>query len=752
MGSRNTPRYRFYVFLLLTVAGLAAHGWSLDDGLFFDDHWHRTQYANSDWSFNGLLEAATIDPERFVSHWWQDESIRWIYARPVSVLAAKTIYQASGGSPVALHAFSLMLHILGAFLVYLLCWKLTRRQFWSVAGGLLFIVYSHSIFAVGWLAAQNTVLQTVLCIAALLCYLKATGLNLFPYLNRSANDEVGFAEKVGYSDSGLISNVDVIPPLRVGWFAGSLLLWMLAVLSRENALVLPVIMMAFDGAFGGKAWLKRRWKGYFVYALTGLVFVIWRLVFYYHPLPEFYFRRPEGLGDVSWLIAKLMHYLTAVVWLSPLTVGPTGRYAPFAEATGDCVLMAGILLVLGGGYWLACRRARGFWIWPLWILLAVLPVVPVMATPHSGYMPAVGFAVGMILGPALHDRLKPGKRCVSKYVAIWFLVATTTYMPIYRILWDSVNASEDLTIARIMQQPPPSKATEVFLINVPFVNVYAQLHLKEALQERGIQREWPFHCHVLAYTPSNTLRNEQPVHIRQIDRYSFSLSIEGRPYFSGALGRFLIGAMREQGRFQQGEVIEGEHFDVEIVRADDRGVREMLFRFHEPLGSPQYCFYVTGQDRAAARYCFAEDMGKDRGIDTVEAGQIPVELQDVAARLQQGQSVDWSSLLALTIHADGESARMARQALRPVVLYLSRTLAAPFSCRAETRSEGQWLERGQWWERHVEEESVATLLKTRGSLGDLRERRDMLFTVIDIAKKVICTDLYLTGKQFPGPK
>ena len=121
----------------------------------------------------------------------------------------------------------------------------------------------------------------------------------------------------------------------------------------------------------------------------------------------------------------------------------------------------------------------------MWILLSLLPVVPVFAAPHSAYMPAVGFAVAMIIGPALREEIRPtwiGRW--SPKVAIWFLIATTTYMPIYHTFWSSVQTAEQLTIAQMVAAPPQSGTTDVFLINVPFLNIYTRLHLAEELSRR----------------------------------------------------------------------------------------------------------------------------------------------------------------------------------------------------------------------------------------------------------------------------
>jgi len=633
-----SKKYSIVLGLALIGATAAAHGWSLGDGLFFDDHWHRSQYENDAWSWRFLLDATTIEPGPLIDAWWEDPErpISWHYFRPFSVLLAKLVYHCTGGSVKALHALSVLLHLAAAFMVHHLCLRMTRRRFWSVVGALLFVVYSHSVYAVGWLAAQNAVLMTTLMLGALLCYLRASGLNLYagmPAKTRGPQPSTA-ADATGRSGAA-------IPPLKWRSFLAAVGLWCLAIASRENAVVLLPLAAAFDLAFGGWRHVRARWPIHVILAAIAAAFVCWRLVYFDYPIPDFYLRRPDGPAYVLWAMVKLMHYLTAAVWLSPLMFGPTLRYNPLIEVPGDCLLMFVILAVMSTGYYLACRRARGYWIWPLWLVLAVLPVVPVMATPHSGYLPGVGFAVAMILGPALRREIRPvsiGR--ASPAVAIWFLIATTTYVPIYRTMWRSVLAAERLTVAQIVASPPDPEATDLFFINLPFVNVYIRLHLGEVWQAPpGKAHPGPasdFRCHVLTYS-SNVLKMEQRCRIEQLDAHRFSVSIpQGRPYFSGAMGRFLIEAMRGGRRLEQGEVIadEGGLFDVTVKEVDDEGVRKIEFRFQEPLASSKYCFYVTTGGHEAARVHFwgPDELRSLRGRDLLAAAvEQAAQREDFAA-------------------------------------------------------------------------------------------------------------------------
>ncbi len=119
-----------------------------------DDHWHRLRLAENDWSFSALLEAATIQPDRFIDTWWQEKPVSWHYLRPFAILVAKSVYHLSDGSVKAWHAVSIVVHWLNTLLIYQLALWLTRRRLWSLVAGLLFVVYSHNVYAVAWLAAR----------------------------------------------------------------------------------------------------------------------------------------------------------------------------------------------------------------------------------------------------------------------------------------------------------------------------------------------------------------------------------------------------------------------------------------------------------------------------------------------------------------------------------------------------------------------------------------------------------------------
>jgi len=766
--------YWLWVLLLVAIATLLAHGHALTDGLLLDDHLHRLRLADHEWSWAGLLKATTIAPETFMHAWWQEKSYSWHYVRPVAVLVAKIVYHLSGGNVKAWHAISILLHFANALMVCLLAFKLTRSRFWSLVGALLFVVYSHSVYAVAWLAAQNTILQTTLTLAALLCYLRASRLDIHA---------APPPPSTGPRPTAAVAS------LHRGWLAGALILWGLALLSRENAVMLPVFWLAFDAAFGGRAHLWNRRHVHIAAGLLAAAFLVWRVLLFDHPMPDFYFQRPrgDGLGYVGWLLVQWMYYLTASVWLSPMTIGPGARFEPLREVPGDVILMVAILATLGLAYWAATRRARGWWIWPGWILLAVLPVVPVIATPHSGYLPSVGFAIGMVLGPGLRRQLHPGaggRWCAA--VALWFLIATTIYLPIYRPMWYSFLAAERATVQRILLDPPPAQARELFFINLPFVNIYAPLVLRHAWDLDGVPESsadrrmflgplpetvrldsppaGDFRCHVLTYAP-NVLRMDVPCTLKQLDPYRFTVSIEQRPWFSGALGRFLVEGMRVSGPLQAGQIVPGsarnanaDLFDVAVLRADDRGVWELEFTFHRPLASEEFCFYLGTSASSATRIRFTGPGRPPEVLPTAHHTFVePLDIEQAARTFEQGQVEAGTALLAAAVSGTPELAERAKATFRRIAAPFLEAQASPVrpGPTAATRPDedaNRWADLLAWWQQHVDAKTYARFQRERNHFRHLRAVRDRLFGIRRIAGRIIRSDLYLTGPPYPSPR
>lgn len=747
--------YWLLAALILAGATAGAHGPSLHGGLFFDDHWHRLQLETSGWGWHELLNAATLEPARFMEMWWQTEPIRWQYSRPVSLFLMKVVHAVSGGSAVAQHGMSILLHYANAFMVVGLVWRLTRHRYWSLVAGLLFVIYSHSVFAVGWLASQNTVLQTTLILAAIHWYASATGLTLGP--------------------SSTYPGVSCRLSLRGG--AGIATLYVLGLFSRENAIMLPVILASLDLAFGGWEAVRRQWRFHVALIAISVAFVAWRFLAFHAPMPHIYSRHFEGpitpsavFEYAAWLLAKLLHYICSAVWLSPMVVGPAGRFNSWVEAPGDAALTVAIILVLGLGYYSATRRLRGWWIWPLWIVLAYLPVTAILPTPHQGYGGGVGFAIAMVLGPAMRRHVKPKGWPISAAVATWFLIATTIYIPIYRTLWNGMRGAESLTTAKLATLPPPAGATDLFFINLPFVNIYAKLSIDEIWGDEAKNMR----CHALAFAPA-VPGIDLPCRLTQVDDRTFRISLDRRNappeatgYFSGLLGRFLLEGMRSPGQ-PIDPLNPGKKYDVWVPHWDEQfGAETLEFRFHHPLASPQYRFYLATPDCPLAELRFAA-VGPELS-EAEDSYDGPVQpslaktkpgLQDVRlaiAALERGDASASRVLFAAICGPIGQERVKAKSTLGPVLAALNAALAGSWPSVDEIESLSEeariatWQSIADWWQRNVDDRQLREVWQDRDRFAAIRHQRDGIFRVRTIASGIIQTDLYMTGTPFPGPR
>lgn len=768
--------YWLLVAVILASATVAAHGPSLQGGLFFDDHWHRLQLETSGWGWSDLLNAATLEPSRFMDMWWQTEPIRWQYSRPVSIFLMKVVHEVSGGSVAAQHAVSILLHHANAFMVVGLVWRLTQHRYWSIVAGLLFVIYSHSVFAVGWLASQNTVLQTTLVLAAIHWYASAARLKLGPH-EGSEPGLPGDSPVASCPQPGRLSVDDRVPAITFGSAAGIAVLYVLALYSRENAIMLPVVLVAFDLAFCGRAALARRRAFHAAMIAISIAFVAWRFMAFHAPMPNIYSRHFEGPATASalfeygaWLLAKLLHYICSAIWLSPMVVGPAGRFNSWVEAPGDAILTVVIILVLGLGYYSATRRVRGWWIWPMWIVLAYLPVTPILPTPHQGYGGGVGFAIAMVLGPAMRRHVKPKGWPISAAVATWFLIATSIYIPIYRTLWNGMRGAESLTTAKLAAFPPPAGATDLFFINLPFVNIYTKLSLGEVWGD--VSKD--MRCHALAFAPAVT-GMDLPCRLSQIDDHTLRVTLDrskappgASGYFSGLLGRFLLEGMRDPTAPIE-QPVRGLLFDVVVAHWDQEfGADSLEFRFHRPLASPEYRFYLATPNCALAELRFqhgsselSESADVDSDVTNALLAKTTPSLQDVrlaAADLERGDSSAAAVLFGALAASPGPVRVEALSLFGPAYESLATALGAQRQDVAEIERlpDGDrfatWWLAARWWRLNVDDRQLREVWGDRDRFAAIRYQRDGIFRVRTIASGIIQTDLYMTGAPFPGPR
>ncbi len=136
--------------------------------------------------------------------------------QPLVMLSYAVEFKLFGMSGPGFHLFSLVVHLVNVALVYLLAQRLLKDRIAAVVTALLFGIHPLHVESVAWVASQKDVLYACFFLASSLCYLRFVSDN-----NRK-------------------------------YYLLSMVLFVLSLLSKAQAVVLPVVFLLFDYLQGRK--------------------------------------------------------------------------------------------------------------------------------------------------------------------------------------------------------------------------------------------------------------------------------------------------------------------------------------------------------------------------------------------------------------------------------------------------------------------------------------------------------------------
>ncbi len=152
-----------FVVALLAVA--AAYGNSLDNGFHFDDghsiedNVHLTSLANIPRFFTDVTTFSPLAENRAY--------------RPLLLVSFAISHALGGGAPWAYHLITLLLHVLGAWIVGLVAYRFFRRTEAAYFAAVVFAVHPLLTEPVNYVSARSSLMGSVLYFAAFLLYLRA---------------------------------------------------------------------------------------------------------------------------------------------------------------------------------------------------------------------------------------------------------------------------------------------------------------------------------------------------------------------------------------------------------------------------------------------------------------------------------------------------------------------------------------------------------------------------------------------------
>lgn len=703
LRSRPERRRDLLVSCGLLLVVLAAHGTSLWDGLFLEDHWHRAVIRTSGWGLDAQRQSATFDlPGQLAQLWWQEQPLHQSWARPVAMLILKIEYHLVGGSPVGLHAFGLLWHTVAAILVFHLArWMMLSRG-WSFLAGTCFALNPHSAVTASWISAQAATISTCFLLGAVLAYAAASAVERTRRSRRSHR-----LYQIGWV------------PVRIAWLATALVLWLLAVLSFETAIIFPILVIALDAGYGRWPLLLYRLPIHAAFWSLSLAYAYWRLrIFPGTTAPQMPLHMPADWSLVPWAAYRLVQLGFSLVSGLPMFASGFRMSALTQDHVALLMAMAlPIVLVLAWYEW-SSRTSRCRLLWPVWALAGLAVTLPLFTTPMCGYLPFAGFAIMLAL---MLSRLPLHARAVATGALILAMLVPLT---VQRRLWRGVLRSEQLLYADVpTDKSAPQPGGKVFFINLPLVGLYAPAALREIWNMHDLANPPDLEGHILTLSP-HPLMMDRPCVVEQTSDDTLIVSLPAPGYFAEPVGRMLLDCVRPHSPLTVGTVIHGEVYDTTILEADESGIQRLKFTFVQPLESRHYHFYLSSSAHPLHRLRF------DRA--TAPIADAHRELF-VKAR-------------------SGDATNQARQELvtlaRPIAIQQANPIQAMLSEDSPISDEN--LDRLElWWASTGTSELLAEREQSRGRLRSFLAEQQRALNLIRLARTVAPVDLFLQGRSSP---
>ncbi len=316
--------------------------------------------------------------------------------RPITTLSFAVNYLLGGESPIGYHFVNIVLHALNSALVLLLLDRILRSPLAALTGAALFAVHPVHTEAVAWISGRAELLATFFFLLAWIFHL-----------------EGGKAQRPRWALLS-VSSVALL----------------VAILSKENALVFPVAVIFGDVLIQRSTRLERAPHGrtrlvhYLTYVSVISFYFVFRSILY----PTGVLRAPaqvdfidNPLAHVAWAARILTalnvqaDYLALLIWPKNLC----GDYSFNAVPLVTDVLDPRIVLILVGSAFLLALAAWSFltrgrlWFGLVFYALAILPAsnlltsIGTIKAERLLYLPSLGFCliVGLVTS-ALYGKWK----------------------------------------------------------------------------------------------------------------------------------------------------------------------------------------------------------------------------------------------------------------------------------------------------------------------------------------------------------
>jgi protein O-mannosyl-transferase len=317
------------------------------------------------------------------------------YYEPLSQISLMLDVAAGGreGNLRPFHRTNLALHAFNCGLLVLLLYMIFRRVWPAVVAGLLFGLHPLTVEPVAWVWERKTPLATFFVLLCLLLYVA--------YVRRRAPRDNAIVHVNGRGRAGTPSGkVGLQSRLGSGMlYAGALLAFMLALLSKPTSVPLPVMLLALDYWPLRRLSLRAVLEKIPFFALSAAAATV-TILSTHHTAKVFLPETHSVLQTPLRICYVLGFYLWKMVWpvdLSSVYMPPE----PLTLANPKVLLAVGVVVLIVALLAVSLRWTRAplaaaaFFVVGLSPTLGVIGYTWVMASDKYVYLPAIGIAIAL---------------------------------------------------------------------------------------------------------------------------------------------------------------------------------------------------------------------------------------------------------------------------------------------------------------------------------------------------------------------
>jgi hypothetical protein len=576
-------RSKRWASLAIVLVAAATYLNSLGNYFLIDDFWHLSEAARTPWS--AVFQPWQYSGEDFKAYWFNEQRLRGVrgegFFRPVVTVIYKVAGAAFGLDAWGYHLINVALHALASLAVFAIARLMFPRRWVAVAVALMFAAHPSHAETVQWVAANAD--------AAMGCFFMAAFAAFGWWLRQ-----------------------------RRPWqYAGAVAAFAAALCSKESAIVLPAVLLAYEFhrahlANGRRPRLRELAARHAVFWAMAAVYLLMHIRSFagisamneggqYMHSPFSATFAPFVLFNVSY---ELLH-LAVPFPLFPIDPGELIEKAGVLPVTLVC---ATVLAALWFGTGWLMRGLRGWSFFPMFTVLTLAPTFPILVAQRFLYVPSLGFC--LLLGALLQrgddtgwlaqrwSRLNLSRRGLVM-ASVGIVVAGYALMTMFlNLMWSLPSNLVRRQLAAIQQELPslphgsslyllnlwpPAFGMEFMLpllyqdpaLDVQVLSIRPKMLPVDSVQSSGALVRFFSKClpdHIGATQIKS--RWDEPGTLR--------VDIEGGRFMRSLIEEVYPPAAEAK---RQGARVETPKFTAEVVRADAGGVEELAFHF-QPAEPP----------------------------------------------------------------------------------------------------------------------------------------------------------------------